>query len=905
MTNFNPIKVPNIVVSLLNRTKDEAIQFVNSDQKTNFQDYMFRVSNDNIVSFSHSYNFDKGQGENIGNLITLEVIDPENVFEKFLFANSDTLLKSTKDVAKAREKAGAEYERLIKIRNALNVFGQSPYTINTEINQGNLDLFNPKTSDYQKVQIQDKLDDELVTKLTTALDTAGAKFPKDLAKQIINKAKEKRVLTVSSTEYYDVAQGNSEVDLLVQTSAVFQNNSLSSIYADFNLDNLEKKQQVLPTPYFYFYYGLNDNPYEWAGPISAQFTDAKYNYSWETGKKSITMNFTTTFDFPIFSRLALDVRGYDTIVTPEYYCTFVVTPTVKNSTTATLNKTSTGTTDVNIHTVVCNNVIKNFLKKCTSDEINILVILPDLKQILDSQVSEYLKFMNKGITGGSPFERDAALVDVYTKIFEDMGFSTTYARKDNASGYKIGDQLPQVGTVQRNFAGFAQENNITTYLGQGAQYDEYYVGIGLSKELNQSYKETLDKIRVGIQNKISLVDLTLEMIDDTQFTNDFIAYLNSISSPLVSDFKANAPILVFGDRYIIEKYLYGKKFYITNGLLDEKQKKTVSGKEEDLSLKSLQAKYSFDKKNSDEYLYFLDKEAFSDNYINTLAKKYFLKVDDSLQVNSSIYSFPKEDFSLDVSDKALASLRQCRIPIFKSGLSESNLLNVDLNFNDFYFAALRAVWGKVDQLNLITGDSSNTPPVNINDLKVFNSTDYDKIKNELLNNSITKSGLAEVGLSNLFEILDGQNSKYQQFKGLNDGDKIDAIQKLIQLLSQDLKKGGTKLRVVLGSHTNTNTYIQYLSLFSKLVNNAYLGYIKTLPSFHIHGTINSTPPILLLLEEINTIPYVSKSFITRALNGLYKINGFKHTISSDEIFSEFFINKSIQLDLPLTFEDKT
>ena len=104
---------------------------------------------------------------------------------------------------------------------------------------------------------------------------------------------------------------------------------------------------------------------------------------------------------------------------------------------------------------------------------------------------------------------------------------------------------------------------------------------------------------------------------------------------------------------------------------------------------------------------------------------------------------------------------------------------------------------------------------------------------------------------------------------------------------------------MIGSHENINPYISMISIFSKLVNSAYEGIIKTIPSFHISGTALSTPPILLVLEEVNTVPYKSKGFITRALNGLYAIRGYKHTISGDEIHSEFYIVKSIKLDLPI------
>jgi len=907
--DIRPIKVPSIVVSLLNRPKEEAIAHAESELKVNAGNYMFRVSNDNIVSFSHSYNFDKGEGNNVGNLITLELVDPENVFERYLFTNADLLMKSTQDIEQSRKNALLNLEERIKLRETIKEFANENNTkpITAEFTNNGFIADFTDVSDYQKNKVQTTVEEELLSKLTGKL-TAQKLGDKELAEAIIKKAKEKKVISISSIEIYDeVPPGESEeADQYFAVSAFVDTNALSSIYADFNLDRLEEQKTILPTPYFYFYYGLNNNPAEWTGPVCAAFTDAQYQYSWETGRKSIIMTFTTTFDFPAYSRLALDMRGYNTYLNPKYKVVKKIKATALGSSSGFID---TFGNDQSIHPVICNSVIKEYLVQCTSNKINILVLLPDLDKLLAKLVPNYLGFISTGISGGTSFERTAALVDVYGKIFEEMGFSVAYERSPGrgltGSNLDVGDEMLRRALIERGFAGFAQESAVTTYAAQGPQSAEYYLGVAITKDLNQSYQDVIQKITNGLKNKLSLVDISLEVIDDLQFVNEFVDFLSSRGHPYKSLIEKDKPILVFGDRYLMQKYLYGKKHYVTKGLIQEAQQKTVTGKEEDLSLTSLQNQYGFDKKTTDDYLSDLDKTAFNDNYIDTIAKKYFLKIDETLQVNSGMYSITADDFSLDSADSAIASLRQCRVPIFKSGLSESNLLNVDLNFNDFYFAALRAVWAKVDQLNLITGDSPTSPAINVNNLRVFNPTEFAQIEKDLKSLNIINDAL-ELNFFKLVDYLEDPSNKFTEYLKAQDIDKTQGISDLISVLSNDIKsKRQEKLRVIVGSHTNTNSYIQYLSLFARLVNNAYIGYIKTLPSFHISGTALSVPPILLLLEEINTIPYNSKSFLSRALNGLYQIIGFKHTITSDDVYSEFFINKSIQLDLPLSFERKT
>jgi hypothetical protein len=74
--------------------------------------------------------------------------------------------------------------------------------------------------------------------------------------------------------------------------------------------------------------------------------------------------------------------------------------------------------------------------------------------------------------------------------------------------------------------------------------------------------------------------------------------------------------------------------------------------------------------------------------------------------------------------------------------------------------------------------------------------------------------------------------------------------------------------------------------------------------FYLTGTSLSLPPIILLLEETNLPPYDKKNFITRSFNGMWSILGYKHTISSDDMSSEFWVVKDIRLEIPLVIQPR-
>jgi len=882
----NPQKVPNIVVSLLNRPKEQAIAYVNASTKDS-SEYMFRLANDNIVSFSHSYNFDKGDGDNIGNLITLELVDPENVFEYTIFSNYDLLTKNQNEIAEMRKESISELNRLIQIRNKLKDYFNSVTTktitksvdlyIKTGSGAGNSQYIVKSDSASQR-ELQSLVIEDISAGIKNILPNDPQNLNKDdFTKKIISVLQEGGYVSFSYDKKDSIGTSKKTID----ASAVIASGTFDNILSDLNLDNLEQKLQITPTPYFYFYYGLNDNPNEWTGPISAQFTDAKYNYSYESGRKSITMNFTTTFDWPAFSKLALDVRGFTTTLAPIYRKLNVIQLQTLQTTQATPGDYNTILTEL----------ISEYIKRATSKDTQVLVLLPDLNTILKNSFENYAASLE--LEGGNPYSQEAYRIDAYARLLDDMGFSTNYFVDD--INIPPGGQINTQKTVTKNFRGFAQGsltdqaalfsfNNPNTFL---------TLGVGIGKDITQSFRDPLQKIIVGIKNKTAIIDPTFEVIDDQQFVKEFIGHLNSINSPYAQKFKnANSPIVIFGDRYLIEKYLYGKKFYILNGIVQE-GRTTTEAKDLTQPLADFNSYVARAVANNsgDDLLSQDMKGIFNDDYIKKIASKYFLKVETCQKVNSSLYTSPTDVLALPTVTE---SLKVARIPIFKSGVKESNVLNIDLNFNDFYFVALKSVWSQSETLNLVSNDSPNTPSVNTNQLNSFTLDELDRIKKQAKEISIAKN--KDLDIVKLFQFID-KDSGFTDFKNKTDVEKGEQLELLLKFIQQE----NQNLKIIVGSHENTNSYLTMLSLFSTLVNRAYQGVVKTLPFFHISGTALSTPPILLLLEEVNTPPYTSKGFITRALNGLYQIRGFKHTISTEDICSEFYIVKSIQLDMPIAF----
>lgn len=888
----------NIVVSYLARPKSEILDFVKFQGRYN-DAYLFKVANDNIIKFTHSYNFNKSEGDDIGTKITLEMVDLENVFENALFGNITELRYSQDALEKLRKESLDDLTARIKLKNQLIDFGNNLTSFRLSKNNNNL-----------------------TTDISTAINNPT------LAEQIISKLKEKGIY--KKEVFTKGQQGAFNADFRETLTEL----SLSSVFDDFNLNSIDPS--VLPTPYFYFYYGLGDDESNWTGPVAAQITNSKYNYSVENGKKSIELEFATTYNFPAFSKLALDKRGFTTTVPPKFRIAQVISPQVTPiytilpllpSIQQNISNFPLNFLDVKGLQLSIKNVITDYIRTVTTKDMNVMVLLPDLESLVSNVVRDYYNSFT--IDDGTTFEVNQRKSNAYASFFIDLGFETQIVdsvkiKKLRGSSVNapitrqqldsyIGDEI--VFDFSQSPVSYSDQEKMSEgaiekkELGFGPAANDQIIALSLRKEAGESFKKPLERLISGITNKNSVTQMCLEIIDNLDFVKKFKEYLLSSSDSAVRAYgqtiNENVPLVVFGDKFIIEKYLYGKKFYEIKQIIERRTRTSTKDLKEGLSFQDQVAKWATEAKDTDTYLHKFDKAMLTGNnfsYIINIASEYFLRINPlkDYVFDNSLYSFPQGDFELPQQTKA--NLQNALIPVFKSGVTESNILSLDLNINDFYFATLRSVWLQNDTLNLVT--DSNAPVVT--DAEIISG--FDEYSVMLIKDVIANASLSplspQVNLENIFTILNDD----VVFNYLSPAEKSEKLLKLINFLTQQISfntgLNGKDIKIIVGSHLSVNPYIQYLNMFTRVVNNTFVGYMKTIPAFYLAGTANSMPPIALIIEETNTPPYERKNFITRSYNGLWSILGFKHTINSDEMFSEFWIVKDIKLEIPLALERK-
>jgi len=739
-----------------------------------------------------------------------------------------------------------------------------------------------------------------------------SKLYQEAKKSGLYKTEETGVLKIKNTANNDFFKTLTE-KYYAEGKEIFDTSSLDSLYPSLGLDGLENENP--PLPYFYFYYGLGANEVNWTGPICAQFTKATYDYSFSNDKKTVTLTFTTSYDFPAFSQLSIEDRGYMTRVDPVYRLLTKLTPSNPN-----LFFGSGKLAENNNFHQILTQVIVDYIKVCTSDKTNVEVLLPDLNKIFNIELPTIINAIQS--EGGSDLSDSERLKQSsilkghqYIKVLSDMGFSTglifkntydkVYASTSSVqypkwADLELGTVLPNLPNVDavRNFGGYAQESFLETFLDTTGS-NSVGVTVGMGKSINESYAAPLKRIIDGINNKLKGLSMTFELIDDPQLVNKIIAYRRSKNIP-VNNLIPDQPLIIFGDTHLIEQYFYGKKYYEDLGLFSEQSRTEWSG---NLTLEQSLSKYVSTNKNKDTYLTRWDLKKYDAEYRRTVAAPYFLKTN-KIENYENFYTYPKDEYQLNEATQE--SINKGKIPLFKAGVKESNILDLKLNFNDFFTVALSKLWVQKDGLNVVI-NSNPSNPVNKKLLNSFDPFLIKTIENQIMMENIDAQGQlksnVQINLSNAI-YLAGLDPKFAPIKDTDEGrdalmNLLIHVSKNIAATQQDPTK--QKISVSVSNYTGHNAYLAYLNLFSEIVNSTINGYVRTIPFFFLTGTKSSMPPILLITEEPNLPPYNKKSFVSRTFNGFYNIYGFRHTVSSDDVHSEFFIMKDIRLELPEIF----
>ena len=559
-----------------------------------------------------------------------------------------------------------------------------------------------------------------------------------------------------------------------------------------------------------------------------------------------------------------------------------------------------------IHEIITD-VLTDYIRNASSND-NVLVVVPDLDILLldkltasmkSSGVNWFLRSSEKPKVATS-YAEFAKVVKGLTSFFEDLGMQLT----DRRLGVNVAGTLALKNREQE----VTNPDEVPNYL----QTNNFH--ISLTSDIGQdNHLEALEEVSNAISKAaIASYKGSNTAVPDESFNfkeyvvNDFVLLKALARKGLIPT--ASEPLYIFGTSKMVNDFVFGQIAFTTEtGAISSISQ--VSGTINDALPKHIE--------NAAWKIHPLDKiKGLDETYIKTMA----LYQDPSLAFSPFGFDAIRvNDIDVTTSDKIK---NKFTVPIFSIGTRNSNVMNLKLDYNKNYLAALTSIKYSPDTRNTqITGivDDSKVSAKIINVFTQFDDLNLDKVRQ--------KDGAEWDKFKKLVDPY--RDTSYRWWFGVGDqdkdaGDMLDIFEEIsspeaaetlktalserggddqeeyydLMLTSLEALSLATPAQVVttpVGKGTSSVVRATTL-LFERLKKMAIIGTVKTLPLFQLSSmkrTINK-PCLIYAVEprfqgvKRHADAIKGPPFYT----GMYTIAGFKHTISGNSAYSEFKINKA-------------
>jgi len=550
-----------------------------------------------------------------------------------------------------------------------------------------------------------------------------------------------------------------------------------------------------------------------------------------------------------------------------------------------------------IHDVITG-VLTQYIQKATARK-NVLVAFPDLDKVLKGLYDENVE--------------DAKDWDIF-QVFTDntaleLGNYLEAARTFFESlGMKITESIDGVQSVNSDI--FSELENECTSPSQMVEVlKKKIIHVVLSSTIeSESYMTVLEKVFKKIKQGAEQAFGESENIEDYEVAeyviNDYIM-LSALARKGLID-TANEPLYVFGSKKFIEDFIFGNIAYKTE---DGKPSKFVQIKKKNTDNQSIPPHIESEINSRVSPLDRL--KGLDQKYIKAMA--FYQEPN----MSNSPFGFPAISNSIQEEIDEI-QVNDFTMPIFAMGTRNANTMELKLDFNKQYLAALLQVPTRMTVQTkikgIITDEDKEKSALNlVNDFSDLNlgqlgkeiekgsGPNFEKFK--ALVDPMKDQGAWFWGtdrdddetFDGLLEVFEAINEKFaEEFKqaASEDTDQEDYYKKIYELLlglvndfprAEEIEPIGANGKMIISKLAHTKKL---------LAETAIIGSVKTLPLFQLSNLkriagkscyVYSREPRFQGVELQNS----GSTFYS----GLYSITGFRHTINKNNVFSEFRIHR--------------
>ena len=580
---------------------------------------------------------------------------------------------------------------------------------------------------------------------------------------------------------------------------------------------------------------------------------------------------------------------------------------------------------------------EHFIKSATAYN-NVLVLLPDLdywlQKYLATQKNDVFTYSPPNLENVQDFDginwKDLAdSILGYTKALEGLGFSLceTDTGEDSNLPAAIGENAFEYIEECKS------EDTITEWFTKNSYRVMLQTEI-VNKTIQQKLSEVGDAINAKLKEYLVEDEVLITaFMNQIEIISDFELINILFDKGLITD--NTRPVLVWGDRNIIDKVLYGRIFESTaKARARELDKEADAEKLSNASFADDQDLTKYVKESLEDYVNPMDQlRGFDTDYVRDVFD-YFIPTSwvgpfgpQYSGANELDTIFPG-DTNLEKASRDRQKnnpLLAARLPLFSFGNSNPNILQVNIELSKQYLAALASVTPVAQQA---FGRVSGLIP------KDFESEAFrifTKIKNFDLNDVDEKTG-APKGFEKLmdkyydydwpsgddlqnfdqweeiFNQLEGHGDTYKNMTDKSfygdwiGGEGLTSKQHFMRFMwkafSALYKEGFDPKPTMQKSSSSKDpakaSMIESVALAQTINQTALQGKIKTIPMFALSSprrVISKACVIHCVEPRIHNPndPNENLKGNTAWFSGIYDMLGFKHTITNSDAHSEFFV----------------
>ena len=575
--------------------------------------------------------------------------------------------------------------------------------------------------------------------------------------------------------------------------------------------------------------------------------------------------------------------------------------------------------------------IRNYVQKATSNK-NVIVLLPNINFICRQAISDVARRVEisdvalqaaatgtaavAGILGGTKFSRSLDLHSVRITdlgkehlfvegFLKSLGLRMHEGEKESISKLEIESKTSEkLGTQIANEKSKSSEEAVEKFF-----KDRFFTAV-IDKTERQvpDHKAVIqgifDKIKQLAQESYPMSTLAVMTEADINILKLWgkHPYKKYYTFAGYDDFTENSPAIIVGDLALIKEYLYGgvdiDQKLSTQNALNNKAEKQLKQIVPTTSVLSLVANIGSNIGKASS----LKLEALTQIPLHPLDRTVLAKIDYNKKIRTIVnpvikgvgafgdISYIPDDFGYQdsaFSDEEKKYIEENGIPTFRYNTQNPNVLDLKFKFGGVYFSTLKLGYQK--QISrLSSGIAEGVLPTGIGSFPI-------RSRGAAIAYLRNKGFSMGLGDDNKKEILKGLASRLSpelaedlEVDSAEAG--ADSLAAIIEELEQKNLHGLVLVDQELPGNPNSILADQAEDLYRKALQMS----ITTLPTFHISRTSSINTPCIVFAQDqpISQVIREKRTLMNRFFSGLYKIMGFKHSITSSAATSEFSLVKN-------------